>query len=35
MLLSIRTKTDEGCMAFHIVTGSISADLPDGDVALA
>jgi len=35
MLLSIQTKTDEGRVAFHIVTGSVSTDLPDGDAALA
>ena len=35
MLLSIQTKTNEGHVAFHIVTGSISVDLPDGDAALA
>jgi len=35
MLLSIQMKTNEGRVAFHIVTGSISADLPDGDAALA
>jgi len=35
MLLSIQTKTNKGCVAFHIVTGSISTDLPDGDTALA
>jgi len=35
MLLSIQTKTDKGQVAFHIVTGSISADLPDGNTAAA
>jgi len=35
MLLSIQTKTDEGQVAFHIATGSISTDLPDRDTALA
>jgi len=35
MLLLIQTKTDEGQEAFHIVTGSISIDLLDGDAALA
>jgi len=35
LLLSISTTTDEGRVAFHVVTGSISVDLPDGDTALA
>jgi len=35
MLLSIQTKTDKGQVAFHIVTGSVSADLPDGDTVVA
>jgi len=35
MLLSIQTKNDEGRVAFHIVVGSVSTDLPDGDAALA
>ncbi len=35
LLLSIATLTDEGRVAFHIVTGSKSTELPDGDAALA
>jgi len=35
MLLSIQTKTDKGQVAFNIVTGSVSADLPDGDTVVA
>ncbi len=34
LLLSISMTTDEGRVAFHVVTGSISVDLPDGDAAL-
>ncbi len=35
LLLSIATLTDKGQVAFHIVTGSKSMELPDGDAALA
>jgi len=31
ILLSIQTKTEEGRVAFHIVVGSMSTDLPDGE----
>jgi len=34
LLLSIATLTDEGQVAFHIVTGSKSMELPDGDAPL-
>ncbi len=34
LLLLIMTTTDEGHVAFHIVTGSVTLDLPDGDVEL-
>jgi len=35
LLLSIQTKTDKGHVAFHIVVGSVSTDLLDGDAAVA
>jgi len=35
MLLLIQMKTDKGQVAFHIVVGSMSTDLPNGDAALA
>jgi len=35
LLLSITTNTDEGRVAFHIVTGSKNTNLPEGDAALA
>jgi len=34
-LLLIQTKTNEGQVAFRLVTGSISMDLPDGNAAAA
>ena len=34
LLLSIATLTDKGWVAFHIVTGSKSTELPDGNAAL-
>ena len=35
LLLSIMTTTDEGRVAFHIVTGAADTDLLDGNAALA
>jgi len=35
LFLSIVTMTDEQLMVFHIIAGSVTTDLPDGDVALA
>ncbi len=35
LLLSIQTKTDKGRVAFHIVVGSVSMDLLDGNAAVA
>jgi len=35
MLLSIQTKTNKGRVVFHIVVGSMSADLLDGNTAVA
>jgi len=35
LLLSIMMTTDEGHVAFHIVTGAVDTDLPDGNAALA
>jgi len=35
LLLSIMTMTDEGRVAFHIVTGAVDTNLPDGNAALA
>ena len=34
LLLLINMMTDEGQVAFHIVTGSVNMNLPDGNAAL-